>query len=563
MKKRLIALLLTLVLVTGSFVMVAGAQDPAPALDIEYCNLSFRDSVCIKYAVRESDADVKILIWTAPEAAYTIGTEDAEITKYYTENIGGASYMIFDYTELTAKQMVDVVYARAYAKVGGVEYYGAVNKYSILQYAYNKLGKTATASSDADLKEMLANMLVYGASAQKYFDYKEDRLATADWYQVKLTAGALEDGSSHGLYLAGDKVTLTAPATDADGATFSYWVDAAGNKVATTATFELTVGSKNAVYTPVYVKVSVGLDFFSNDDGTCCVDGMGDCEDTELVIPAISPDGDIVTEISGSAFQGEAITSVSIPNTIEIIGSRAFYNCNELTDVYYDGTEEEWNLISIGSRNTALENATKHFYEPSVETFTVTFVDYDGTVLKTETVELGNGATAPAAPVRENYTFTGWDKNFDSVMSDMIVTAQYEYSATEPTVVVGNVNASAGTTVTVSLQIVNNPGIAGAKFAVHYASELTLIGAASGEAFASLDYTEPGALTNGCPFNWDSLDAESKTDGIFLTLTFKVSDAVVAGDVLNVSVSYVNGNVYDKNLQDVTLDIVNGTITIQ
>ena len=28
-------------------------------------------------------------------------------------------------------------------------------------------------------------MASFGASAQKYFDYKESRLATADWYQIK------------------------------------------------------------------------------------------------------------------------------------------------------------------------------------------------------------------------------------------------------------------------------------------------------------------------------------------------------------------------------------------
>ena len=160
--------------------------------------------------------------------------------------------MIFDYTELAAKQMTDVVYARAYTQVDGVDYYSDVNKYSILQYAYSKLGKTGTASTNAELKDMLSSMLTYGASAQKYFDHKENRLATADWYQVKVTAGALGDGCVQGLYLAGDKVTLTAPEENAEGLEFAYWKDSAGNKVSVSVNFELTVGSKNDTYTPVY-----------------------------------------------------------------------------------------------------------------------------------------------------------------------------------------------------------------------------------------------------------------------------------------------------------------------
>ena len=35
-------------------------------------------------------------------------------------------------------------------------------------------------------------------------------------------------------------------------------------------------------------------------------------------------------------------------------------------------------------------------------------------------------ATAPANPTREGYTFTGWDKDFSNVQSDLIITAQYE-----------------------------------------------------------------------------------------------------------------------------------------
>lgn len=57
--------------------------------------------------------------------------------------------------------------------------------------------------------------------------------------------------------------------------------------------------------------------------------------------------------------------------------------------------------------------------------YTVTFLDWDGTQLSQQVVDYGTAAIAPANPVREGYTFVGWDKDFSNVQSDLIVTAQY------------------------------------------------------------------------------------------------------------------------------------------
>ena len=70
---------------------------------------------------------------------------------------------------------------------------------------------------------------------------------------------------------------------------------------------------------------------------------------------------------------------------------------------------------------------------PSTTYYTVTFKDWDGTVLKNEQVEKGHSATAPANPTREGYTFSGWDKDFSNVQSDLVVTAQYTQNSSVTT----------------------------------------------------------------------------------------------------------------------------------
>ena len=60
------------------------------------------------------------------------------------------------------------------------------------------------------------------------------------------------------------------------------------------------------------------------------------------------------------------------------------------------------------------------------ETFTVTFYDYDSNVIATDTVNYGTAATPPADPTYPNYTFTGWDVDFSNVVSDLDVYAQFD-----------------------------------------------------------------------------------------------------------------------------------------
>ena len=166
---------------------------------------------------------------------------------------------------------------------------------------------------------------------------------------------------------------------------------------------------------------SNSLSFASAGDGTCTVVGIGSCTDACVVIPAYSPAGDKVTTVAARALYGKKqINAIQIPATVEHIGAlafancpnlvyisvsdqneeycdidgilytsdgrelllyppmragasvtislvtteiaeMAFYNCAYLSHVYYTGTPEQWERISIGAKNYSLTAAAKTF----------------------------------------------------------------------------------------------------------------------------------------------------------------------------------------------------------
>jgi len=79
---------------------------------------------------------------------------------------------------------------------------------------------------------------------------------------------------------------------------------------------------------------SDGLEFISNNDGSCSVTGIGTCTDEHIVIPSTAPDGDKVTEIADGAFYNcKDIRSVVLSASVKSIGTTAFEFCENLESV--------------------------------------------------------------------------------------------------------------------------------------------------------------------------------------------------------------------------------------
>ena len=100
--------------------------------------------------------------------------------------------------------------------------------------------------------------------------------------------------------------------------------------------------AKGAVEIPTKIKdikvTSIGNEVF-----------FGCSELTSIEIPSS------VTSIGYYAFYDcSGLTGIEIPSSVTSIGDLAFWFCSGLKDVYYTGTQEQWNAISFGSGGDVL-----------------------------------------------------------------------------------------------------------------------------------------------------------------------------------------------------------------
>lgn len=285
-------------------------------------------------------------------------------------------------------------------------------------------------------------------------------------------------------------------------------------------------------------------------------------------------DGCAIKDNKGNAISNENSTSVSeekikesneSSSSVSITDVSTNDNISEQKETNYSKTndndvDEKTDKTTLAEEATYTQSDLNNKSENII--FTVTFKDYDGSVLKTENVKKNMSATAPEKPVRKGYRFVKWDTAYDNVKVDITVTAIYE-EITVPSIIVDEATCKAGDVVKVKVHLAKNPGLLGMLVNIQYdESVMQLKSVKSGALMSEYMFTAPKNLKSGCNASWSTTNTpENLNDGEILLLTFKVYKNAEK-NTYPVTISCVN-NAFDNEYNVVPLRIFNGAVIIE
>jgi len=238
------------------------------------------------------------------------------------------------------------------------------------------------------------------------------------------------------------------------------------------------------------------------------------------------------------------------------------------TVVHDDNANPPVNPVRIGYRfigwDKAFNNVTSNLVVMAkyIQQFTVVFKDYDDTILKTEIIDIGTSANPPLAPSREGYTFNGWRGVYLNIHADQVVQATYIENSAKETIKITNSVGIVGETVSLYVDLSNNSGFISASLLVDFNdTALKLIAVKDLGIVSGAMHTAQYISPYVLTWENDERTSNITANGRLVELVFEISPNASEG-VYDITLNIPRDGIINANGQSQAFATINGFIVV-
>lgn len=287
--------------------------------------------------------------------------------------------------------------------------------------------------------------------------------------------------------------------------------------------------------------------------------------DTVTLTATTTPSGQSVTwtssntsvaTVSGGTITAKATGTATITAKFTYNGITYSKTCS-VTVASAPNPEPTLSSISIATKPTKTTYEIGESLNTSGLTLKLTYSDGS-----TKTVSSGfttSGFSSDTAGTKNvKVTYSGKSTNFTVIVNEPII------DQNKPCVTIERKNARVGSTVSITVNLQNNPGIWGMDLAVNYdKSQLTLTNVTNGTVFSSSEWMQGSLSGDKYILSYEASGFEDNTtNGVLATLEFTVNENATADSFSDISLSYNTGDIINVNFDDIEMSVVSGGINI-
>lgn len=340
---------------------------------------------------------------------------------------------IYMWTSTAGEALAQLQISDSLENVKGTSIYS----YKQVQQGYH----SSNTQAKAQMALVKSNMWKSKVVAPKVTGFEEQKLGSVDnfmQYNNTICFSALENAKFYIIYRSENELTYDqSEIVDIIGSTNDYitWSDTKTgdyNYNVVPLSYTNTLG-KPAEFAKEYIEGNVKYELYSDTT----LSNKYDATD----VLNIKKDEKVYIKIT------DQNVSTKLEDYYWVVNNEEVINVDEKGNIVINqnGTSVIEGILKTDE--TKIIKLTINVYEnnDNNKTFKVVFKDYDGSVLKEETVKYGESATAPEGLSRESteqfiYKFVGWNYPYYNITSDLELTAVYSVNLTTFTVTFKNPN---------------------------------------------------------------------------------------------------------------------------